>query len=862
VLSTSLTSAFFIPNNHNSLLKVNSNKKEFRSNFSAKCCLNNNRKSHFGCVTATVTTSLFHLHSHNNIQNHEGFLLNHDHNHNHNHNHNLDHNHDDEKNNNDANNNHPHDQKINSRERRAFFQGMLNSLLLVARPQNSNAQFVQFPCVNGFGNTYHFVRAGESLMEEEGVWTTNPLFLTNRESALSPTGIEQVEQTCQKLKQDGFVPTIVRYSLAANAMDTSNTVGTILGVGRDRNVPEYTLLDPRAIGMWDMSEKNTTQPAVWALDAAEAGLYGMEGRPPANIDGTPHETLADQTVRLRQLLSVLETLYSGDTILLIFPDGTGPALLTCLIGGIPLYRVHEFEFQPGEARLNINYDSARALLDSRPSPRYLEQLEEGKVQLKRLLNNPEESNNVRDKQYEREVQLELDKKNKLETELASKLEQEARVKKERQLAEEARRKNMEQEIRMKREAQLAEMNKQKEADIARLREKQMEDRQERTRKQQEKDKESKEKVIQANAEAQQKQEEKDKRNAEIAEIARQKAEDNRIQKNAQIAEAARRKEIQKEYKMSQKAQLADIQQQKNENNEPGGLDILIGGGALISAGGAAYLFLQDQEQEDSELESADGSHVVTIEASDKTDVDRDSGDGSDVITIEASDETDVDLAKRLKAEKEAKRRAEEIAREQAQEEARKKAKEKEEARAAAKEEARIKAATVEAERLRVEEEARSKAAADEAERRDRILAQRGAKASAKEAVRLKAKSEEEARLKVEEEATRKAEEEVRLKAEEEAKLKAEEEAKLKAEEEEVERVQAEEDARLKAEEDEAARIAAEEEARLKKMTKREQLTWNPDEDDGGMAWLDSLAEMITEDDDDENDEASETIKTP
>jgi hypothetical protein len=46
-----------------------------------------------------------------------------------------------------------------------------------------------------------------------------------------------------------------------------------------------------------------TQPAVFAMDASQAGLYGKEGRPPPNEDGTPHETLADQAIRLRQLMS-------------------------------------------------------------------------------------------------------------------------------------------------------------------------------------------------------------------------------------------------------------------------------------------------------------------------------------------------------------------------------------------------------------------------------------------------------------------------------------------------------------------------------------------------------------------------------
>ena len=44
------------------------------------------------------------------------------------------------------------------------------------------------------------------------------------------------------------------------------------------------------------------------------------------------------------LYIVLETQYSGDDILLIFPDGTSPALLSCMIAGIPYNRVHELEF--------------------------------------------------------------------------------------------------------------------------------------------------------------------------------------------------------------------------------------------------------------------------------------------------------------------------------------------------------------------------------------------------------------------------------------------------------------------------------------------------------------------------------------
>lgn len=261
---------------------------------------------------------------------------------------------------------------------------------------------VSFPCKVPLGNTYHFLRAGQSLLEADDIWTTNPLFITNREAALSELGIEQVEETCRLLKAKGINPTIVRYCLAANAVDTANIVGRELRVGRDRLVPEFNFMDPRAIGKWDTLPLSSTEPAVWAMDAEEGGPSGTGGRPPPNEDSTPHETLADQVIRLRQLLSVLETQYSGDTILLVFPDGTGPALLTALIGGIPLNRVHELEFSPGEVRFNITMDSAISQLPDEPLLSYKEVLDRGKQELKVLREKPDEIMNVKDRKYEEE----------------------------------------------------------------------------------------------------------------------------------------------------------------------------------------------------------------------------------------------------------------------------------------------------------------------------------------------------------------------------------------------------------------------------------------------------------------------------
>jgi broad specificity phosphatase PhoE len=74
-------------------------------------------------------------------------------------------------------------------------------------------------------------------------------------------------------------------------------------------------------------------------------------------------------VRLRQLISVLETQYSGDVVLVVAGDGTTLALLSCMMAGIPFDHVHELEYKPGEVRLNVTMDSTLAFWKERQSER-------------------------------------------------------------------------------------------------------------------------------------------------------------------------------------------------------------------------------------------------------------------------------------------------------------------------------------------------------------------------------------------------------------------------------------------------------------------------------------------------------------
>ena len=304
------------------------------------------------------------------------------------------------------------DNASNSLSRTEFIQSLgVISTSLGINPSPASAGLIQFPCNKPLANTYHLMRAGQSLLEAEDIWATNPLFLTNRECALSDLGIRQVEEACRYLNDPSTgvsAPTIVRHSFAANAIDTANIVGRDLRLGRDRLVPEFFFLDPRAVGLWDNLPISQAESAVWAMDADEAGQYGTNpsSRPPPNEDGTPAETLSDQVPRLRQLLSACESIYSGDTVLLIFPDGTGPALLSCLIGGIPLSRTHELELKSGEVRTNVNYESVKAMMGDQPSEEYRAAIGQGREKLKALRAQKDKVVNVKDQRYAQELREE------------------------------------------------------------------------------------------------------------------------------------------------------------------------------------------------------------------------------------------------------------------------------------------------------------------------------------------------------------------------------------------------------------------------------------------------------------------------
>lgn len=85
---------------------------------------------------------------------------------------------------------------------------------------------------------------------------------------------------------------------------------------------------------------------VYALDS-----ISMKTKPPPISDGTPNESVSDVFVRVTQLMSILETQYSEDTVVIVSPDSDNLSVLQAGVQGLDLRRHSELYFGPGEVRL-------------------------------------------------------------------------------------------------------------------------------------------------------------------------------------------------------------------------------------------------------------------------------------------------------------------------------------------------------------------------------------------------------------------------------------------------------------------------------------------------------------------------------
>ncbi|CAL5441170.1 unnamed protein product [Camellia sinensis] len=223
-------------------------------------------------------------------------------------------------------------------------------------------------------NRYFLVRAGESEFESLGIINTNPVAKTSMDSGLSEKGKKQTIRAALQLKtmEACELNCWVWPSITQRAYQAAEIIAAVNGVNRSQIVPEYSFLDARGLGAYEgknlesVSERDSHEnppPKSSVFKEHEdmryniylIGVYASDSlsqniKPPPINDGTPNESVADVFVRVTQLMSILETQYSEDTVIIVSPDSDNLTILQAGLLGLDLRRHRDLSFGPGEVR--------------------------------------------------------------------------------------------------------------------------------------------------------------------------------------------------------------------------------------------------------------------------------------------------------------------------------------------------------------------------------------------------------------------------------------------------------------------------------------------------------------------------------
>jgi broad specificity phosphatase PhoE len=236
---------------------------------------------------------------------------------------------------------------IHSRVPRRFFVDAVASAstaaLLGPRAARANG-LVLFP-PESLQNRYFLLRAGETVAEAAGRVETNPIATLGPSSYLTNNGVAQVEEAAKALLVsglDGGTGCWVYYNKASPSQQTAAVLQWTLGISNSNMIPDFAWLDPRGVGALEGRGLG-----LWSdLHSMDAGnpLY----RPPPGEDGTLSESAADLLVRVRNLISILETSYQGADVVLVSPSSDVLSVLMAAAKGEDLRAHAKFALEPAQ----------------------------------------------------------------------------------------------------------------------------------------------------------------------------------------------------------------------------------------------------------------------------------------------------------------------------------------------------------------------------------------------------------------------------------------------------------------------------------------------------------------------------------
>eukprot|EP00171_Calliarthron_tuberculosum_P021542 IDg21542t1 len=204
-----------------------------------------------------------------------------------------------------------------------------------------------FPLSEPLTNIYYLMRAAECVADAQGVARSNPIEMTSIDvHGLTRGGIQQAINAAEALRsEDVEYDAWIWSAIATNSMETAEVLAYELNIRRERVVPEFSFLDARGLGALDGRPQSEVKRILKDMDSKDVTL-----KPMPNDDGTPNDSASDVFVRVRQLLSKLETQYFGERIVIVAPDSEPLSVLQSALTGVDLSDHHALYYAPGELR--------------------------------------------------------------------------------------------------------------------------------------------------------------------------------------------------------------------------------------------------------------------------------------------------------------------------------------------------------------------------------------------------------------------------------------------------------------------------------------------------------------------------------
>lgn len=215
------------------------------------------------------------------------------------------------------------------------------SVVEKSAPSTGLTGLVLLPPKAPLRNTYYMVRAAENKQDAEGVIETNAATkMLIARNALTQEGQRQAFQAAAAI--DAQAP-LIFYSTGRASEETAGILQSVLGTPFDRLVPEYMLLDARGLGAHEGDRLSRLDELHELYDGKSRFL-----RPPEGEDGSYAESVDDVYARFRQVLSKLETMHCGETVVLVAPGDDMFSIAHAALTGSDLRRHFELKSVPGQ----------------------------------------------------------------------------------------------------------------------------------------------------------------------------------------------------------------------------------------------------------------------------------------------------------------------------------------------------------------------------------------------------------------------------------------------------------------------------------------------------------------------------------